>query len=945
MIKTYYLKDKQILILTWYKVMSSTNFILLETINSDLYHFATSAEKYAYSDTQSALVKLRCFAEKMVNILHHQLNIAFDSNVNLLDRMRHSAFIEYTPIEIRQKLHLLRMKGNKAAHGAEIQLEQYEILDLIRETYLLGKWLYLQKNPQEIYPDYIQPINNANSLADLNHEILSLQTELTKLNEVEKLMFAENSRLKKQLSEVEIQLAREKISHQYKKIVDTIDLEPHKTLQSLKLQDCYNEYQLTQGQKELVERLAYFISDRTQNVFLLRGYAGTGKTFITKGLTDYLSLTKRNYKLAAPTGKASKVLATKTGQEARTIHSHIYNFGDLIEYRDENNPDTYKFYTNLKTNEDASNTVYIVDEASMISDCYSDGEFIRFGSGYLLNDLLKYINIDQNDHQKKVIFIGDNAQLPPVGMNNSPALNPNYLFNKYNLTINEFELTDVVRQKNGSGVIENALKIRDNLKKNEFNQLNFDLSAVDIQEISEKDCIQCYLDTCNHKINSESIVVAYSNADVQSYNKAIRQYFFPNQEIICAGDKVMSLRNIQIDNLKVYNGDFGLVRKVSPQTEERVITLRKKLKSGEVEKIEIKLSFRDVEIGFRNEDGQAIFVEKKIIENVLYSDNAMLSSDEQKALYIDFCIRNPDLSYSKNREEFKNALLADHYFNALPIKFGYAITCHKAQGSEWNNVIVKCDTHQNKLSKDYFRWIYTAITRTAKNLYLINPPKMKLGDGLKVVGVNPFPDNVIEKTKDIIDAPTKQQSLYSFELSNLSDISKVIAEKIGETLSAFNCVITNIESSQYHDIYTIQYQERTERFKAFYNSKNKLTRIMPINIQSQDLLIKLQTLENAQLNVTTGNVATKEIKFNQDFLNEFHHLIADVAKNNELSIQNVDEMQWNIRYQFAKENQVAVLDIYFDSKHKFTKINPIIPKSTSDKFVSEIVNLIMKGLA
>ncbi|NBI43844.1 AAA family ATPase [[Haemophilus] felis] len=925
--------------------MSSTNFSLLEKIDTDLYHFAMSAEKYVYTDAQSALVKLRCFAEKMVNVLHNQLHISFEPNVNLLERMKHPTFVEHTPIEIRQKLHLLRMKGNKAAHGAEIQLEQYEILDLIRETYLLGKWLYLQKNPQENYPEYTLALNNNHSASNLKQEILSLQTELTQLNEKEKLMYAENSRLKEKLSEIEVQLAREKTAYQYKRTIDAIDLEQNRTLQYLKLQDCYNEYQLTQGQTELVERLASFMNDRTQNIFLLRGYAGTGKTFITKGLADYLSLTQRNYKLAAPTGKASKVLATKTGQDARTIHSHIYNFGDLVEYRDENNPDTYKFYTNLKTNEDASNTVYIVDEASMISDCYSDGEFIRFGSGYLLKDLLKYINIDQNDHQKKVIFIGDNAQLPPVGMNNSPALDPNYLFNKYNLIINEFELTDVVRQKAESGVIKNALKIRDSLKKNEFNQLHFDLSTVDIQEIQEKDCVQCYLNTCNYKINGESIVVAYSNADVQSYNKAIRQYFFPNQDIICTGDKVMSLRNMQIDNLKVYNGDFGLIRKVSPQNEERVITLRKRLKSGEVEKTKVTLSFRDVEIGFRNENEQAIFVEKKIIENLLYSDNAQLSSDEQKALYIDFCIRHPDLSYSKNREEFKNALLGDPYFNALPIKFGYAITCHKAQGSEWNNVIVKCDTHQNKLSKGYFRWIYTAITRTANNLYLINPPKMKLGGGLKVVGVNTLPDNMIEKTKDIIDAPIKQQSLHSFDSSNLSGISNVMAERIGEILSTFNCVITNIETSQYHDIYTVQYQDKKERFKAFYNSKNKLTRIMPINMQNQDLLIKLQTLENAQLNLTTENIATKEFKFNQDFLNEFHHIITDITGNNGLSIQSVDEMQWNVRYQFAKENQIAVLDIYFDSKHKFTKINPIISKSTSDKFVFDIVNLIMKGLS
>ena len=227
--------------------MQFGNFTLLEQIDSSLCNFATSAESYAYSDMQSSLIKLRCFAEKMVGILCHQLHIDVLPNQNLLDRMKHSVFVDNIPIEIQQKLHLLRMKGNKAAHGDHFELNQNEILELIRESYLLAKWFYLQQYPQASYPDYIQPIKYFQNIETLNNEILSLQTELEKLNQTEQEIFLENKKLKEKLSQTELELEREKQAFQYKRSAENIDLEQYKTLQNLKLQDYYNDYQLTQG--------------------------------------------------------------------------------------------------------------------------------------------------------------------------------------------------------------------------------------------------------------------------------------------------------------------------------------------------------------------------------------------------------------------------------------------------------------------------------------------------------------------------------------------------------------------------------------------------------------------------------------------------------------------------------------------------------------------------
>jgi len=249
----------------------------------------------------------------------------------------------------------------------------------------------------------------------------------------------------------------------------------------ISLRSFFTKYNLTDSQSKLVQKLETFISSKDSSIFLLKGYAGTGKTFITKGLTEYFREIKRNYILAAPTGKAAKVISQKTKSAAYTIHKTIYTLKNPIEYMQnlEKEDKTYKFYFSVAVNEDSNDTVYIIDEASMISDIYNEMEFIRFGSGFLLRDLMHYINLDCNDHRKKIIFIGDNAQLPPVGMSFSPALNKQYILENFGFRAEEFELTDVVRQEKDSGILKNTLPIRKSLENKVFNTINFDTSFHD----------------------------------------------------------------------------------------------------------------------------------------------------------------------------------------------------------------------------------------------------------------------------------------------------------------------------------------------------------------------------------------------------------------------------------------------------------------------------------
>ncbi|TOB48798.1 ATP-binding domain-containing protein, partial [Vibrio parahaemolyticus] len=373
-----------------------------------------------------------------------------------------------------------------------------------------------------------------------------------------------------------------------------------------------------------------------------------------------------------------------------------------------------------------------------------------------------------------------------------------------------------------------------------FNQLSLDTTFADVEEIEYADLLPKYLESCQGKINGESIVVAGSNRDVMQYNYRIREHFFPEQPEISNGDKVIAVSNNDRYGFYISNGEFGLVRQVLGPSEIRRVVLNPKSKA---KRVEVELSFREVDIGFKDLTGIARFFRAKIVENLLYSEQPQLSSDENKALYVDFCMRHSNLR--RNSLEFKETLRADPYFNALRVKFGYAITCHKAQGSEWNHVFVKCKTHQNTLSAGYFRWFYTAITRTAKQLYLLEPPQIKLGGGLKSVTtvgngfIEPAPKaNVRETTVSVqLEGNNIDQSPV-FDLSDdntfgIPQSEAFLMQLLGsvrDSLKGSGCAVVDIDHKQYHEAYAIQRGSEFARINVWYNAKGKVSQVKLIEV-------------------------------------------------------------------------------------------------------------------
>lgn len=939
--------------------MNSSNFQPLKARWPQLYEHAAFAEQYAHTDPHTVAVKLRCFAEALVGFLYRELGLPSEPSDSFFEKLKSPCFQEVVGEAVVQKLHALRMLGNKAAHGSS--MDAGTSLPLIEETYLLSQWLCKTYNRDtlESYPVYQPPAKPAEPLITLAEtaEVMSIQLatakeELSRLEASEKASQAQIAELGQALDEAKLQDFKAASA----KAAETIDFKPSRTRRLINIHDAFAGYSLTNGQDELVNSLELFLDGKAENVFLLKGYAGTGKTFITKGLTEYFRAIGRNYVLAAPTGKASKVIASKTKSPAYTVHKTIYSFKDIAEYRDDDTDgtETFKFYAELAVNSLSADTVYIVDEASMIPDVYQEAEFFRFGTGYLLADFLKFVNLDNNDHSKKVIFIGDNAQLPPVGMSFSPALDAGYLYREHGIRSTEFELSEVVRQKSESGVIANAIPLRRALEAKTFNELTVDFSHPDVQKIEHADLMDRYLESCGGKVNGESILIAHSNSDVGDYNRRIREHFFPGQPEVARGDKVMAVTNCEASGVFISNGDFGLIREVLSGSEKRTVTLKRKSpNTGVLEEVAVALHFKDVLVGFKDLEGISHFFTAKIIEDLLYSKEPALSSDQNKALYLDFRIRNKSLR--PHTTEFKHALKSDSYFNALRLKFGYAITCHKAQGSEWNNVFVKCKSHQSQLTADYFRWLYTAITRTAKNLYLLDPPDLRPWSGMKMVA-DPALD--FFGTSNAKEAPIAAlvPSLPSepasspcasdtFGIPERSTVLLSLLAEVRRLTDGNSITIEDVHHNQWQESYHFRRGDEVARVDISYTSRNKVSAVVSrsLGVLSSELADLLSPLKGRPL-LGGGDSAVAEASFPKQFLNDFHEKVLGLCAANGITVQSVAEQQWSQRYSFAKDGAIAVYDVWYNGKDQFTRCQPLVSACSVGPLVGAVGHLLTKGM-
>lgn len=495
---------------------------------------------------------------------------------------------------------------------------------------------------------------------------------------------------------------------------------------------------------------------------------------------------------------------------------------------------------------------------------------------------------------------------------------------------------------------------RQSLHNHVFNRLSIDFGYPDVEEVKHKDLMTRYLESCGNKINGESIVIAHSNSDVADYNRRIREHFFPGHSQLMAGDKVMSISNSDAYGLFISNGDFGLIRQVLGEPQQRMVTLKRKApETGRVEEIQLPLVFRDVEIGFKDLDGLPHFFRVKVLEDLLYNKEVNLSSDQNKALYLDFCIRNPDLP--RKSMEFKHALKSDPYFNALRLKFGYAITCHKAQGSEWNHVFVKCKSHMNQLTADYFRWFYTAITRTAEHLYLLDPPHHTPWSDAKLVS-NPGA-SLTHGIRTARSAPAPTTGTVPSSMPDLhgdqdalgipesATFLRALLAAVRKRIEPTAIVIDSIQHHQYLEAYVFKCGVEVTRVDIGYSARSKVTHVVAPQLTElgSELVRLLEPLKQESLySDVTGLVG--DMSFPEPFLNEFHQKVSELCVEVGIVIRTVVEQQWSLRYTFTRAGEVAVYDVWYNGRGRISKCAPLAAACSPGTLVEDVGVLLTQGV-
>ena len=451
------------------------------------------------------------------------------------------------------------------------------------------------------------------------------------------------------------------------------------------------DFKLTQSQLIWFSEISSFLLSKNLNsVFILKGYAGSGKTTLLGSLVDQLNTINHKAILIAPTGRAAKVMSVYSNHPAHTIHKQIYNT---------KSEETGNIIFRLKKNTN-KNTIFIVDEASMIGNEIIQTELYKNNS--LLNDLVKYVRDGKNC---KLLMVGDPAQLPPINLNISPALDSELLKEFYFDKVFTVELTFVVRQKQNSGILNNATAIRKQLNQNIYDQFRFNISGCnDIQNLNERNKIFEVVESAyNISGIDETVFIVRSNKRAYLFNKQIRQEILNLEEELSIGDRLMVLKN----------NYFWLHHASKPGF----------IANGDIIEI-IKIKSKKQIYGFSFAEVQVILVdypEELPFETILLIDTleiktASLSYEEANRLY-----KNIMEDYVDEKSKFKRHIKVkeNKFFNALQVKYSYAITCHKSQGGQWENVFIEKPFLPYGLSKEYLRWLYTAITRATKKLYLM----------------------------------------------------------------------------------------------------------------------------------------------------------------------------------------------------------------------------------
>ena len=669
----------------------------------------------------------------------------------------------------------------------------------------------------------------------------------------------------------------------------------------------FKNIELNKDQQKVVAQLIDFL-ESDNNIFILQGYAGTGKTTLINEVINFLEANNKQFNIMAPTGRAAKVLRNKTGFGS-TIHSSIYKLEGLQSINSESKEladHSVKYFFPIDL-ENSFERVLIIDEASMISSKESKNELFDFGTNVLLDDLLTHAF--QTNKNNKIIFVGDPAQLPPVGDNQSKALAVSY-FNQLGFSTMFAQLTQVMRQEDNL-ILENATTIRNLIEEEQRNSIELEYDQESFVKLDTYDIVEKYIQLFPNPEIGDGVVISYSNTQCYHYNFAIREQLFPNIKELIAGDIIMINNNNQhAYKTPLFNGDLAKVVSVSEYTVAQSAPVYVE-KNGKRFREIIILNFRKIEFRVPHFDEE---ISCYIIDDLLNSIDRDLTTDMTKMLYINFVMRfNQEQEKRKERglqkfkvgsKEFKDELLKDPFYNALRVKYGYAITCHKAQGGEWEKVFVDY-SGRTGLYNDALKWSYTATTRGVNTVYAINPPHLSTFSRLNfstITNVGRIPNNALS-LENINCSPFHSPTMHKAKSLKYWEIK--------EALETTNFKIISVTSRDWLERYTIQNNLKQEFIiQASHQASGHF--IDQFEVQNKKGLEEELVLENLfnQEYTTSFNLNYKP---SAGFLESLYFVMRASCQELEIVITNIDEQvdKYFVQYFLKTDSTSANIQFYF----------------------------------
>ncbi len=633
----------------------------------------------------------------------------------------------------------------------------------------------------------------------------------------------------------------------------------------------------TNDQNSALESFDEFLKSSAQ-VFLLKGYAGTGKTTLMKAMIDKVG-SRRHVTLMAPTGRASVIVSQKTGRTASTIHRAIF----AIEMGPDESNGKLRFHR--KVNNDAEDAIYFVDESSMVSDISANNDLYQFGSGLLLHELMAYCG------ERKIVFVGDNAQLPPVQQAFSPALDADYLSNTFQVSVMQSTLREVVRQGADSGIYTNSIEVRRGIENANFSEFAL-IYGDDVKESNS--LLDDYLQQVHNEVDMDSIVVTYTNESALDYNQKIRMSLFGyTQERLLSGDLLIISRNNYNYHDELFNGTIVKVAACEPDAavEHKTIRFNSSDKDSEGKALvkELDLTFRSVTLELPNGN----LCKCKLLDTFLTDKEGGVGKDYNQALMVDFSQRHPGLT--RDKEKYYREMKKDPYLNAVVCKYGYAITCHKAQGGEWKHVFVDMEQNKGKHNSDFFRWAYTAITRSSKYLWAFHAPNFDFMSEMQrpIVSIGGNMEFYIPEGVDYKD--------WRF-----GNIQKLCAER------GLTCMENRSKDWQ-HIIMISDAASQSCTIQLWYN-KNGYSGKETAQKYSSD------NIKDMAVAICRDSLAPIDCDFPHKSGNgeKLFRKVLKTAEQSGMKLMNLKHQDWHDVYFFRANNGNAVLKFFYNSKQQYS---------------------------